>query len=109
MSDPAPLFVHGFDLAQWILGHFAQRSDPLSAELCTRSLALLDQITLALQDRDRELNLEAADETLTAVRLRLRLAEALGWLDARQLMHAIGLADAIGRQIGGWQRKLSAS
>jgi hypothetical protein len=109
MKEPAPLFVHSFDLAHWVLGHFAERTDPLSTELCARVLALLDEVTLALQNRDRELRLDAADETLVAVRMRLRLAEALDWLDARQLMHALTLADAIGRQIGGWQRRLAGS
>lgn len=109
MSDPAPLFVHSFDLAVWVLGHFAERSDTLSKELCAHTLALLDQVTLALQGRERDLHLEEADATLVRVRLRLRLAEALGYLDERQLMYALGLADTIGRQIGGWQKRLAAS
>ena len=109
MKEPAPLFVHSFDLAHWVVAHFAERNDTLSTELCAHTLALLDQVTLALQGRDRDLQLDAADLSLVAVRLRLRVAEALGWLDARQLTHAVGLADAIGRQIGGWQKRLAGS
>ena len=107
MKTPAPLFVHGFDLAAWMLGHFNEQSDTLSRELCTKSLALLDLVTLALQDRERELCLTDADEMLIRLRLRLRLAEQLGRLDERQLMHALGLVDSVGRQIGGWQKSLA--
>jgi hypothetical protein len=107
VKPPAPLFVHSFDLAGWVLAHFAERGDALSRELCARTLALLDHITLALQGQDRAGRLDEADETLVGVRLRLRLAEQLGWLDERQLMHALELADAIGRQIGGWQKSLA--
>ena len=107
MKAPAPLFVHAFDLAAWVLGRFGERSDALSRELCTKSLTLLDLITLALQDRERDLRLNDADELLVGLRLRLRLAGQLGALDERQLMHALGLADDLGRQIGGWQRTLA--
>jgi len=107
MKAPAPLFVHSFDLAAWVLGRFAVQHDALSAELCTKSMALLDLITLALYDRERDLRLADADELLIGLRLRLRLAEQTGQLDARQLTHALGLTDAVGRQIGGWQRDLA--
>lgn len=107
MKAPAPLFVHAFDLATWVLGRFGEGSDALSRELCAKTLALLDLITLALQDRERDMRLTDADELLVGVRLRLRLAGQLGSLDERQLVHALGLADGLGRQIGGWQRKLA--
>ena len=107
MKPPAPLFVHGFDLAAWMLGHFGERTDALSRELCAKSLTLLDLVTLALQDRERDLRLTDADELLVALRLRLRLAEQLGTLDERQLMYALGLVDSVGRQIGGWQKRLA--
>jgi hypothetical protein len=107
VKAPAPLFVHTFDLAAWVLGRFAERSDALSRELCAKALALLDLVTLALQDRERDLRLTDADELLVGLRLRLRLAGQLGRLDERQLMHALGLADSVGRQIGGWQKRLA--
>lgn len=105
MKTPAPLFVHSFDLAAWMLGHFGAGTDTLSRELSAKSLLLLDLVTLALQDRDRDLRLADADELLVALRLRLRLAEQLGTLDERQLMHALALVDSMGRQIGGWQKR----
>jgi hypothetical protein len=109
MNKPAPLFVYSFDLADWIMGHFAERRDVLSRELCQKALSLLDLVTLALQGYDRELRLDEADEVLIYLRLRLRLAEQLGRLDSNQFMHGIKLVDAIGRQIGGWQKRLNAS
>lgn len=90
-----------------MLGRFGERTDALSWELCAKTLQLLDLVTFALQNRERELRLADADELLVALRLRLRLAEQLGTLDERQLMHALGLADSLGRQIGGWQKQLA--
>jgi hypothetical protein len=109
MKPPAPLFVHGFDLAAWVLGHCGAEQDALSRDLCAKAMTLLDLIALALQDRERDLRLTEADEILVALRLRLRLAEHAGRLDERQLMHALSLADGIGRQIGGWQRRLGGA
>lgn len=106
MNDPAPLFTDCFDLSTWILGHFNQRTDYLARSLCARSLALTDAITLALQGRDRERRLEAADEILVELRLRLRLAGQNQQLDQRQLLFGLECSDRIGRQIGGWQRRL---
>jgi hypothetical protein len=107
VKSPAPLFVHSFDLAGWVLGRFGERQDTLSAELCRHTLSLLDRVTLALQGNERALRLDDADEILVGVRLRLRLAEQLGLVDERQLMYALDLADSIGRQIGGWQKRLA--
>ena len=107
MKTPAPLFVHSFDLAAWVLERFGEGCDTLSRELCGKSLSLLDLVTFALQDRERDLRLIDADELLVALRLRLRIAEQLGRLDERQLMHALGLVDSVGRQIGGWQKRLA--
>lgn len=106
MKPPAPLFVRCFDLAAWVLGRCGEQHDALSFELCAKAMLLLDLATLALQDRERDLRLAEADELLVGLRLRLRLAEQVGRLDARQLMHGLGLADDVGRQIGGWQKRL---
>jgi hypothetical protein len=107
VKDAAPLFVHAFDLTAWVLERFGEGTDALSRELCAKALALLDLVTLALQDRERDLRLTDADELLVGLRLRLRLAGQLGRLDERQLMHVLGLADSVGRQIGGWQKRLA--
>lgn len=106
MKDRAPLFTHCFDLAAWILGHFNTREGVLAHDLCTRSLGLLDAVTLALRDVDRQERLETADIVLVELRLRLRLAHEAGLLDERQMLHALAQADDIGRQIGGWRKRL---
>ncbi|WP_295426488.1 hypothetical protein [uncultured Thiodictyon sp.] len=62
---PAPLFVHSFDLAAWVLGGFGAQHDALSVELCAKSMALLDLITLALYDNEPR-HLRAADRNRNA-------------------------------------------
>lgn len=106
MKDPAPLFTHCYDLAAWILAHFDGRQRVLAQALCTHSLALLDAVALALRGVDREEQLATADEVLVELRLRLRLAHQTGLLDERQMLYALEQADQIGRQIGGWRKRL---
>lgn len=109
MSDrqsPPPLYVDAFALAEWLLGHFDDDRRALPASLCRISLDLLDAITLALKGRRRDELVETADEHLIRLRTQLRLAAALGHLDDDQLLHALERADNIGRQLGGWMRKL---
>jgi len=105
---PAPLFHDAFQLYTWLHGRFAASSDPLARSLLDLALGLLDALTLALKGRDRELHLDRADEQLILLRVRLRLAAALGLCSEPQLLHALGSADAIGRQLGGWHRSLEA-
>ena len=105
----APLYTASHDLVIWLLGHFNARSDHLSADTCRLVLTLLDCIVLALKDRDRLARLEQADQTLLRLRQRLRLAGTLALLDQRQCLHGLGRCDDIGRQIGGWLRRLDAA
>jgi hypothetical protein len=109
MSTKAPLYTATYDLAAWLLGHLGKRADYLSRNTCDRCLRLLDCMVLALKDRDRWEHLEEADEILIGLRQRIRLAHDDGLLDERQAWHALGMADNIGRQIGGWQRHLMES
>lgn len=101
----AALHVDAQRLSQWLLGHF-QGTDPLSQRICGRSLDLLEAIALALQGLDRMAQIEEADRALTALRVLLRLAHSLGRLDERQLLHVHEQIDGIGRQLGGWIRRL---
>lgn len=104
---PAPLFTDTFALNQWLLGHFDAENSHLARRLCNTSLALLETITLALKNYLREERIIEADEQLIALRMQIRLAEACGALDERQLHHALDLTDRIGRQLGSWQRSLA--
>ena len=102
----APLYVDAFDLCEWLLGRFGDDGRVLPRVLCEHALALLGAITLALKDRRREEQIEAADAYLIRLRTELRLAATLGYLSDAQLLHALERAEVIGRQLGGWLRSL---
>lgn len=109
MSDDlrAPIFTTSWDLCIWILTKArAQPHDILAQELAVEALRLLDTVTLALKNIDRVSALEDADLTLLRLRMRLRLAVEIDCLTDRQGQYALALADDIGRQIGGWQKRL---
>lgn len=101
----ATLHTDALDLAGWLLGRFSQ-PDPLSDRVCRRALDLTESVALALQGLDRRGSLELADQALASLRVLLRLAYGLGRLDERQVLHAHERLDGIGRQIGGWTRRL---
>ncbi|HCS92806.1 MAG: hypothetical protein N838_02020 [Thiohalocapsa sp. PB-PSB1] len=100
MKLPAPIYVRSFDLAAWILQRFDEPGDALGHSLCTQAMQLLDLIALALQNRDYGQRLDEADELLVGLRNRLRLAAQIGRIDDRAMLHGLGLANDIGRQIG---------
>ncbi len=102
----APLYVDAYDLCQWVLEVFGSDVGILSQTLCKNSLELVEAIALAIVDRNREENLEIADERLISLRTQLRLANALGDLTDKQMLDALEQADTIGNQLGGWIRKL---
>lgn len=103
---PAPLYVDAFGLCEWLLGHFGDDARILPRAISQCGLALLEAITLALKGHQRDEQLERADECLIRLRTQLRLAGAMGYLSEAQMLHALERADAIGRQLGGWLRKL---
>lgn len=105
----APIFTAAWDLAAWLLP-LAGRCGRgvLADELARAALVLLDHVTLALKNVDRDLALQDADLCLVRLRLRLRLAAETGLIEDRQCRHGLELADAIGRQLGGWQRRRQA-
>ena len=105
MADPAPLFVDTMRLATWVLRRFGGPA-PLVRRIAEDSLALLDQVTLALRGSRRDERIAAADDRLHLLRIHLRLARELGLLDEAQLIYSLGECDGIGRQLGGWRRHL---
>ena len=109
MSDDlrAPIFTASWDLCTWLLKKTrAQPHDPLAQSLATEALRLLDTITMALKNIDRENALMDADLILIRLCLRLRLAVDTALLNDRQGQYALRQADDIGRQLGGWQKSL---
>jgi hypothetical protein len=101
----APLFVQSLDLAGWLHRHF-QVPGPLGERIHRRALDLVEAVTLALKDFDREEQVERADVSTAQLRVLLRLALDVGQLREEQFVHVAGMLDGIGRQIGGWQRRL---
>ncbi len=104
MRTPAPVLRDASRLVEWILGRLEADPGPLPRRLCGRALDLLEAVSLALRRGARE-DVALADDALGLVRLHLRLAGERGLLDDRQLVFALGMADEVGRQLGGWLRK----
>ncbi len=103
----APIFTASWDLCTWLLKKArAQPHDMLARELAEEVLRLLDAVTMALKNIDRDNALLDADLILIRLRLRLRLAVETELFNDRQGQFALGQADDIGRQIGGWQKSL---
>jgi len=69
-------------------------------------LELLIRATYAARPEKRALLLEA-NVTLEVLRHELRIAFGFRLLSAGQLEHAVRLSDAVGRQVGGWLKRLS--
>jgi hypothetical protein len=101
----APIFTAAWDLCAWLLKKTkAQPHEALSQALSQEALRLLDAITLALKNIERDEALRETDLILIRLRLRLRLAMESELLDERQGQYALEQTDAIGRQLGGWQK-----
>lgn len=106
----APIFTATWDLVVWVLKKASSKAqDPLAEALAQEALQLLDTVTLALKNIRRDEALHDADLILLRLRLRLRLAMETELLSERQGRYAIEQTDAIGRQIGGWQKAQNQS
>ena len=103
----APIFAASWDSCAWPLKKSrAQPHDALARALAAEALYLLDTVTLALKNIDREDAIAEADLILIRLRLGLRLAVETDFLTDRQGQLALRQADDIGRQLGGWQKSL---
>lgn len=108
-DNHAPVFVDTFRLCNWLLGRLEKHPAPLPRALCSNALRLLEYVALAIKHRDLDTRLEQADERLIVLRLQIRLAEERSYLSQDQTLFALDCADQIGRQIGGWMRKLETA
>lgn len=70
------------------------------------ALRLLDDVALALAGLDRLDRVEDADVELRTLRVHLHLAYELEVLEEEVFLALAGQADAVGRQVGGWLKKL---
>jgi hypothetical protein len=106
----SPLFVKTYDFLLWLIPltlKFPKSQRFLLAErLSGMALDFYDLILdAALQPDGQGESLEAADRTLTKIRLYVRLSYDVKCISLGQLEHAARLMDEIGRLIGGWKRK----
>jgi hypothetical protein len=80
--------------------------DALRRRLAEGALRLLDEVSLALAGFDRRERIEEADAELRALRAHLHLAFELDVLAEDAFLSLAEQADAVGRQVGGWLRRL---
>jgi hypothetical protein len=110
-SDPAPLYSDGFALCAWLHGRLGERADELSRTVCRTALALLGYLVLALKapadGGARDAHIADADQSLVLLRVHIQLAESTDAITQDQSLHALEIADRIGRQLGGWRRSLA--
>jgi hypothetical protein len=105
-SAHAPLFVDAMALCEWLDGHFGTSERLAERRMLGHALDLLETLTLALKDRQRERRIEEADELLIRLRAGLRLAVECGRFDPDRYHYVLGQVDGIGRQLGAWRRSL---
>jgi hypothetical protein len=80
---------------------------PLCHRLTTGALRLVDHITLALSGFERQERLQDADAELLTLRTHLHLALELNILSEDEFLNLVEQADLVGRQIGGWLKKMA--
>ena len=80
----------------------------LRARISRGAIRLLDAVTLAVEGMDRHDRLLDADAELRTLRTHLQLARQLGVLDDEVRLALAEQTEGIGRQIGGWLRKLES-
>jgi len=79
---------------------------PLRRRLIAGALHLLDLVTLAIHDFGTRDRLAGADAELCTLRSHLSMAFELRIVDEESYLAFSAQADTIGRQIGGWLKKL---
>jgi len=78
----------------------------LRHRLAEGALRLLDEVSLAVAGYDRLERVQSADAELQALRSHLHLAFELALFDEETFLAVGEQTDAIGRQVGGWLKKL---
>ena len=104
----SPLYRDAFAFCGVLLEELeeGERYPGLRRRLADGALRLLDHVALALAGYDRLDRVHDADLELQALRAHLHLAYELEVLDEKVFLAIAGQADTVGRQIGGWLKKL---
>lgn len=87
-TNEAPIFVDSFSLAEWLLCRFQDSSHPLAQGVAAAAIELVELTALALSGHEKLERLHSMDELLVRLRMRVRLATAVGLLDQRQALFA---------------------
>ena len=109
-AEEMPLFTKTFDFLTWLtqlVNHFPR----LHRQTITRRLI---EATLNFQETILEANiarnekrlekLDSAEANLSKVRLYLRLAHQLKWINPGQYQHASRSVAELGSLLGGWRK-----
>ena len=97
-----------YQLVRWLIptvDRFPRRQKFLLGDrIQTTALAGLERLVEATFTRNRGRLLDRVNVDLDKLRLLLRLAKELGYLDLRRYEHAALRLDEVGRLVGGWRR-----
>ena len=108
----SPIFTKTYDLMLWLLPALTRfpkdQRFRLAARLEDALFRFHDHLLVAARSRDRRPHLVQADLELERLRVFLRLAQDLRFLDFKQYEHASRLVTEVGKLLGGWQKTLSA-
>ncbi len=104
----SPLYRDTFALCGVLLEELEQDAghERLRRRLGDGALRLLDDVALAFGGFERLERLEDADAELATLRTQLRLALELEVFEEETFLALAEQSDAIGRQVGGWLKKL---
>lgn len=113
-DDEMVIFTRSYDLLVWLLPKAEQFPKPYRHTITQRLMdatlnfqeALFDAQSQAGSSRIKQLRL--ADSHLNKVRLYLRLAHRLGWINDGQYRHVSVMVAEIGRLLGGWIQSSSS-
>ena len=113
MSDDMVLFTRTFDLLVWLLPKAESFPKLYRATLTHRLMnAALDFQEAIFEaqtqtGRERRARLRSADAHLNKLRLYLRLAHQMDWLNIGQYEHVCRMVAEVGRLLGGWIKQSS--
>ena len=105
-TNPAPMYRDAMATVSWLSTRLPGTL-PVALRALHHAMDLVEQIGLALRGIDRDHHLVGADESLQRLRAVLHLAVECGQLAPAQALHLAERLDAVRRQIGGWQRRLT--
>ena len=109
------IFTRSFDFLTWLLpitNHFPRAHRfTFTQRLLDAAFDLREHIEIAnlRWGEARLAQLRLADESLSKVRVYLRLAARWHWLSRGQYGHVAGMVAEIGRLLGGWIKQTSGA